>query len=790
MIKTLNNRQIKMNKSRVCMTVLAIMLTCILLTSVLTMTSHLLVSMQDTTSRQMGSSAHAGFKYLDMETAREVVQHSLFKEAGLSVVVGLLDDETYNKRNVEIRTMDDQFRTFMYMDLIEGRTPLNRNEIVIDNEWLYYNDVQFSLGETITLDLVIGYQKITESFKIVGIAEGTRIGPVSHMLISDELAAEYLINHEGDNYTGAAQVLGNFNSTIGMERKLNKIAQDYKLDIDLVRGSVNPAYQVNISEMNPAEIIGFVMVFIILMLSGYLIIYNIYYIAVTKEVRYYGLLKTIGMTSKQIKKMLLTYNFKLTLLGLPVGLAIGYGLGSILIPVVISTLNIENVKYSFNLWVFVFSGLLTLLTTYLSCKKPAKVASMVSPIEALRTYDIQYNKKSKARRKSNIRSMAWRSLFSNKRKTIMVIISLALSMTILMSVTILVAHVDPNEMIKRSIGTDYIIGHSNYFSYDYNRDLVNNVVPESLLESLGDTAHPMYVTRKTVSLKDSQRDAILTKYDVNSQDFYLEEIKAGQINMTLFGTDKFVFDLLNDYVIEGEIPENMTANQLVIDKDFFANTGMSLLPINVGESLTIDDVEYEIVAAVYNLPLYLYEQSYTGSWIKGFRASDEGHLMNVMGNDDIDKKSIMSLYPKIVAKTRADYLDEVNNYVRMIQVIGYTLSAILFVIGILNFVNMQATSILIRRRMFAVLESIGMKKAQLKHMLLFEGLFIAMFAAAISILQAMVIQYLILNEISLSYLTSGLIFIMVLSVIILLFPLIVYNVFDKSTIVERLRGDI
>lgn len=39
-----------------------------------------------------------------------------------------------------------------------------------------------------------------------------------------------------------------------------------------------------------------------IVLSGYLLIYNVLYIAVTKNINFYGLLKTIGTSPRQIKK--------------------------------------------------------------------------------------------------------------------------------------------------------------------------------------------------------------------------------------------------------------------------------------------------------------------------------------------------------------------------------------------------------------------------------------------------------------------------------------------------------
>ena len=56
-----------------------------------------------------------------------------------------------------------------------------------------------------------------------------------------------------------------------------------------------------------------------------------------------------------------------------------------------------------------------------------------------------------------------------------------------------------------------------------------------------------------------------------------------------------------------------------------------------------------------------------------------------------------------------------------IQLTGYSLCGIIFLIGLLNMVNSALTSTVLRRREFAMLETVGMTHAQLRRMLLYEN---------------------------------------------------------------------
>lgn len=62
---------------------------------------------------------------------------------------------------------------------------------------------------------------------------------------------------------------------------------------------------------------------LIIVFSGYLLIYNVLYISITKDIRFYGMLKTVGTTPKQIRKMVRLQAFFLAGIGIPIGMGLG-----------------------------------------------------------------------------------------------------------------------------------------------------------------------------------------------------------------------------------------------------------------------------------------------------------------------------------------------------------------------------------------------------------------------------------------------------------------------------------
>ena len=94
--------------------------------------------------------------------------------------------------------------------------------------------------------------------------------------------------------------------------------------------------------IDPVPFITIVVILLLIIFTGYLIIYNIFQISVTNDIRFYGLLKTIGATGRQIKRMIRQQALLLSLVGIPIGLLLGFVAGNILAPVIMAYLNYKN----------------------------------------------------------------------------------------------------------------------------------------------------------------------------------------------------------------------------------------------------------------------------------------------------------------------------------------------------------------------------------------------------------------------------------------------------------------
>lgn len=173
---------------------------------------------------------------------------------------------------------------------------------------------------------------------------------------------------------------------------------------------------------------------VLIIFTGYLIIFNIFQISVTEDIRFYGLLKTIGVTPRQLRRIIRWQALLMCIIGIPAGLILGYGVGAVLTPVVIkrTTLGTVSTSLSSSPLIFLGAALFSLITVISSCFRPGRIAGKVSPVEAAKYTEKQNtSKKSRSTRGAKIHQMAYANLRRNKVKTLLVVVSLSLSVILL-----------------------------------------------------------------------------------------------------------------------------------------------------------------------------------------------------------------------------------------------------------------------------------------------------------------------------------------------------------------------
>lgn len=799
--------------------VLAIILTTVLFTSLFTIVMSLNESYQTYTFRGIGSYAHGSFKDVSKEEIREIQGHKKIRAAGERIVAGVSDDGVFAKVPAEISYMDSNAMKWSYIELEEGHEPEAENEVIMDRAALELLGIKPELGVEISLTYQVSDKKQsggtrTDQFVLAGWWEYDPVTPVHFINVSEKYIKnlEKEMMQEGmESFRTDLSVM--LSSSLNIDETMEQIEQDLgyqRGDPDqdnYVNYGVNWGYTTAQAEskMDPGILVAMGAFLILVIFTGYLIIYNIFQISVTSDIRYYGLLKTIGVTPRQLKRIIRQQAILLCAIGCPLGLAAGWLIGYLLVPVVIESTNLGgiSIQISASPFIFVAAALFSVVTVLISCGRPGKMAAKVSPVEAVKyTETVISSRKQRRMKRAGIHWMALANLGRNKKKTILVLVSLSLSV-VLFAVTLqFTGGFSMEKYLEEQTCADFIVGSTDYFRFEaysaesgITEETVKMIEENTEKENSGQ-AWSISGESPTVWLKERQfRKLAYGASEEEISDTIQNREKRGELiqaSLQVEGMDEALLDKLT--VLEGNLealsdPKSKTI-AVSVDTDDYGNADVPDDYPQVGDKLTVTYVdEGYYVDSRTGQPVtdttpeeyiqYHMEKSHDEEYTIcalvtvpsqiSFRYSMMYGMEAVMGTEQLREDSGQELYSlfymfdtpdREAEKEAEEYLagltagtssgityeskeivrKDFKGFQQMFLILGGALCAIVGIVGILNFFNATMTGILARKREFAMLQAVGMTGKQLKKMLMLEGIFYAGIAILISIVLILAIE--------------------------------------------------
>lgn len=462
-VKKLTRRTLSANRSRNRTIIAAIVLTTLLLSSVFSVGMSYLKSVQAQQVRLMGTTAQVAVIYPTDEQVEKMKSLSYVKTVGLQHNVGALKITSGMKdMTVSLHWYDqtewETFRKPAYANVV-GSYPEQENEIMVPL-WILQNmgidDPQ--IGMEIPLEFYLGDERgvsQTKTFVLSGYCTDysyIRTGNIGSILVSEEFAEQ-----SGNTVEKDAAASVTYISSKNMDRYSEQLKQDLALTEDQQVKTV-PMYESSGTDGSTTAL-AFAAVILFLMLTGYLLIYNVFYISVSRDIRFYGLLKTVGTAPRQLRKMVIGQALLLAAVGIPIGLALGAALSFAAVPMALNLANLETgVTVSFHPVIFIGAAFFALATTVLGAAKSARTDAKISPVEALRYTGthVSGNRRRGTSGGSPFR-MAWRNIFRDRKRAAIVLLSLFLGITTFMAVTTLVSSMDTDHYIASYVQNDFIL---------------------------------------------------------------------------------------------------------------------------------------------------------------------------------------------------------------------------------------------------------------------------------------------------------------------------------------------
>ena len=483
-VRRLGLRAMKAAKSRNPVAVLAIALTAMLFTSLFTIAESINYSFQQENFRQAGGDAHGSIKNITREQADSFREDPLIQDAWARLFVGMPHEAPFNKAHVEVSYIEPNGASHYFCQPVEGTLPREgTDEAATDTRVLMLLGVEPEIGTQFTIPIVIDDgtahpQTMERTFTLSGWWEYDSAITADHVLLPWSAAEELCALSDGaeGTMTGVWNLDVMFKSAADIPGNLNAVLEhsgfqcmDYQAENYLNVG-VNWGYTRNrVSEnFDPATLLAIGAFLLLIVFTGYLIIYNVFRISVTNDIRFYGLLKTIGTTGCQIRRIVRQQALLLSLPGISLGLALGFVTGNKLTPVIMAQFSYKNAFVSFHPWIFIGAAVFSLLTVFLSCSRPGRLAAGVSPVEAVRYTEGSVSpghgkQLRKAASGASLAQMAWANLGRSKGKTLVTVISLALGVVLMTLAVTFADGFDMEKYLGDQVCTDFVLGHADYF---------------------------------------------------------------------------------------------------------------------------------------------------------------------------------------------------------------------------------------------------------------------------------------------------------------------------------------
>lgn len=622
-IRRLSLKTMAAARTRNLVAVLAIALTSLLFTSLFTIALSINDGMQQTSFRQAGGFAHGTFKRLEPGQIDELCTDPLIKSWGKRLFVGMPEDGPFAKAHVEVSYCDANEAHWMFCDPVEGRLPESDIEAATDTRVLALLGVEPALGARFKLDIPLDGQVVSRTFTLCGWWNYDEACTASNVLVT-QAAAQAMLDEAGVVPPGEDGLTGTWSMDVMLTHGARSIGADLAAILqdhgyqnqtpgeDYIATGVNWGYTgaALSAKLDPTTLFLIVGVLVLILLTGYLIIYNVFQISVAGDIRFYGLLKTIGTTPRQLRRIIRNQALLLAAAGIPAGLVLGWLAGCALAPVVVQNLDGVSVVASANPWIFVGAAVFSLATVLLSCLRPGRMAGRVSPIEAVRYTEGKVPRRGRSSaRGSSLLGMAAANLRRSTGKTVLTILSLSLALVLLTFTATLTGGFDLDKFVAHYATTDFVVADAtkfqsgNLFSADtaLSRDAIDAI------QTQGGIAEGGCIYGKTGWIEefvteDYYRAAQSQWFTPEQLDVVVDSISRDEngllpVSAQLYGMEEFALDQLR--VVEGDLAPLSDPDSHAIAAVYTDNDYGQVVPdshwARLGDTVTlryVDEYEY------------------------------------------------------------------------------------------------------------------------------------------------------------------------------------------------------
>lgn len=825
--KKLALRHLKQNKTRSVLTVLGITISVVMLTVIFTCATSFAHYYGERAINTNGNWHF--FVKTDYESAKKyLLSDSSLKDIGFEKDLSseeqsykIYSDKANYLRTGTIYQGDAQYIKDTVTCKYDGALPKSDNEIMVEQSLIKNNGLELKIGDEIKIavgsrlkgDFVIlpvmgDYQfgerfekEKDETFKVVGILhnnEPTERGAIIRGM-SDLKSKNLVAYGKIKKVTPFSYIKIN-----GIYDKFGFTKKKRAFNVGENTGFLNSRLAFSIDKNDLPQVLKLtaigIVVFAVIFVSSFAMIYNSFALSVGEQIKYLGMLSSVGATRKQKKK---TLYFEGAILG-GIGIILGIALGLLTTFISQSAMNAKiasimegynnNIKYSthISLWVLCLIVILAALTVFVSIISPVQKAARITAIDAIRKTD-EIKRKGKIRTPFIITKLfgfegdiAFKNLRRNGRKSRTIIACICICAVLFLSCNYFCEtfkeasnldyeipyqimyqysaeskaqlekarnYLKTNKRVKRFYSiweAWYSILRGDINPYDNSRLYDMSFQNESIFVDKYKFIATQDITYTAHLLDDEDFNALCKKNGIDYKKYYSPDKDGSIKTIVINGIDRndepiFNNNLLGKTIGCYDIDSEKTERENKLDENgnqvyFYYKTGCTSI------YKFCDFIKYDKDNPICNLdssgvafyaPKCVYD-----------KYSDDDSFYFDYGIETDEPYKVEKELKDYLSENEADG-DVYNNYnwmmkeksiISAVQFLSYAFILLITLITVFNIINTMTAQIAGRKKELAMLKSVGMTPKEFKKTLNFESMFYGLFGLLFGVPLSLVIN--------------------------------------------------
>lgn len=677
----------KVHKKKNRLTIICIAVSVMLVTAIFGMADMSLKSQTDEAIRRYGN-WHVIVSDVSDETAAVIDARV---DVAVSGFLGVAADTAWQGKELIVQSSSEELAAQMNLTVTEGHYPITETEALLDRPGM--EQFGISIGDTIEVtfsDGSVRQYQITGTFGDFSSLQGTD----AHGLQLAEGGLRFLPESEYSEYDYIQ-----FKSRTNITQAIEDMKAGFDLTDDQI--SMNVMLLGLMGQSNDTSMLEVYLtaaiLFVLVTMAGTFMIASSFNMSVMERTQFFGMLRCLGATKRQIKKYIRREGLLYCLKAIPIGLLAGTAIlwGAIY---VLDSLNSQYLpdipQFQVSIPGILAGIVIGVLVVMVASSSPAKKAAKVSPQAAV-TGNINQTNNQDFKKASNTKlfhvdtAMGLRHAFSNKKSMVLIAGSFAISIVLFLCFTILVTFMNHALSPLKPYAPDLTI--------EGTADAV--LLPTSLKEEVAALSGIEKVYGRMFSS------------DIPASD------KKGSNTATLVSYDEPQFEWAKDVLISGDIAAVQNGNGVLVDYGYSQEFDWK-----VGDviALNIEGTTQEVVVSgiISDVPL----DSANGEWIIVCSENTFTALTGISGykviemqvSEDISGQVRNLITPEMRLLDMQQHNEEVRTGYLAMAVFVYGFLIVIAFVALINIINTVNASVSSRINHYGVMRAVGMSGKQLK----------------------------------------------------------------------------